>query len=282
MPSRSLAGARIVITGTSSGIGRAAVVAFAAQGAHVIALQRSAEPGFEPPAAPGRIDIVACDLARPALLRACAATIGESPVDVVISNAGVERWSRTATADGVELTMATNVLAHLVLVETLRPALAASRLKCVIGLGSMVHRWGRIDWSDMESARRYEPQAAYAASKTALALLQGALARRLAADGVSVHTLDPGMTRTRFARDFGGFAGFMARLLRPVLRAPEAVAEELLALAGRDDLLAATGACWKRGRRIAPAASTQAPEAQLRMLAWCRARLAGLGVEIAD
>src|SRR3954451_19170012 len=96
-------GKTVLVTGGTAGIGKAAADGFAQLGAKVLVLARSADES-----AGG----IRCDLSDLASVRSAAAKIidREPRLDVLVNNAGVLPQERTLTADGVELTFATNVL----------------------------------------------------------------------------------------------------------------------------------------------------------------------------
>lgn len=278
----SLKDALIVVTGATSGIGLAVASACLEQGARVTIVGRSRATVEEAAAllaaqtaCRDRLAMEVCDLSRLSEVKELARRLtAAGPIDALVSNAGVQPWRRELTADGVELTFATNVLAHYVLVEGLSSALASSRLRCIVATGSMVHRWGRVDWSALNNPEPFEPQKVYARSKAELLLLQTAFASRLAPQGIAVHTIEPGMTRTNFARHFRGFDRFMARVWKIFMREPADVADDFVALLQRDDLATTANHYWYRRSPKVPASfTTYAADAE-RLTDYCRS-LAG-------
>ena len=275
----SLKDARIVVTGATSGIGLAVASACLSEGARVTIVGRNRE-GCENAAAllgggaaadPEALRMEVCDLSRPAEVERLAQRLsGAGPVDALVSNAGVQPWTRELTPEGIELTFATNVLAHFVLVEGLSEALANSRLRCVVATGSMVHRWGKIDWNALDNPEPFDSQKVYARSKTELLLLQTAFALRLASMGIGVHTLEPGMTRTNFARHFQGFDRFMARVWQIFMRDPGDVARDFVSLLKRDDLATTSTRYWYKGLPKTPASFATDPADAERLLDYCR------------
>ena len=185
-----------------------------------------------------------------------ASAIGERhpALYALVNNAGVQAWTRRTTPEGLEITFATNVLAPYLLTRLLAPLLERGAPSRVINIGSIVHRWGRLDWEDLQGERAYDPNKAYYQSKLALTLLSDAFAQRLAGSGISVQTLEPGMTRTAFAREFRGFYRFMGFVWRPFMRRPEEVAREIESLLSDANLDSAPGGYWHKGRpgRLSP------------------------------
>jgi NAD(P)-dependent dehydrogenase (short-subunit alcohol dehydrogenase family) len=280
---RDQAARQVVITGARSGIGFATSTAFARAGAKVTIVTRDAESGAD---AAGRIArasgaksvprVVPCDLSVMAEVRALALRLADiGPIDTLVHCAAVERWARAETPEGLELTFATNVMAPFILTRGMEEGLAASGRGCVIAVGSIVHRWASIDWADLQSRAGYDPQKVYYRSKLALMLVQSAFAQRFADRGIAVHTLEPAMTRTDFARDFQGFPGFMSRVWRPFMRDPAIVGAEIVALAGREDLMALTGGYWFKEKPRFRSADATDPVLAERMWRACAAIDAG-------
>ena len=189
-----------VITGTTHGIGRVTARELARAGRSVVMLCRDlpaalrvrAEIVARHPQAP--VQVVHCDLASLASVRACAAAVirDYGRIALLINNAGMVSVRCRLSVDGFELTFATNHLGPFLLTELLRGHLTEDAR--IINVASRAHFRGQLDLDAITSRRgRYNSVAAYAQSKLANVLHTVALARRLAGTRVCVNCLHPGV-----------------------------------------------------------------------------------------
>lgn len=177
------------MTGGDSGVGLEIARDLAVRGAHVILPVRSRTKGetalerirVGTPAA--AVELRDFDLARLETVRTLAAVLvaEQEPIDILVLNAGIALLgddTRHVTEDGFELHFQTNFLGHAVLVRRLFPLLRTSRTRVVVQ-GSLASALYGVEWSDLQSTRRYMPLRAYGSSKTALGLFGTELGRRI-------------------------------------------------------------------------------------------------------
>jgi NAD(P)-dependent dehydrogenase (short-subunit alcohol dehydrogenase family) len=198
-----LSGKRVLVTGVSAGLGVETARVATAHGAKVIGTARDlakAGQALAPHAALG-IEVLECDLASLASVRACADALiarGEK-FDVVIANAGVMNCPFGRTADGFETHFGTNHLGHFVLVNRIAPLIADGGR--VVILSSSAHAASDVNLDDPGFERgEYAPFPAYGRSKTANILFALELDRRLRGRGVRATALHPGGIRTELLR----------------------------------------------------------------------------------
>jgi retinol dehydrogenase-12 len=191
-----------VITGASSGIGRAAAIELAKQGAIVVPVgrdaRRTASVARKVGAEPVQADFSSLDEVR----RTAQLLLGRHErIDVLVNNAGLVAGRRRLTADGLELTMAVNHFAPFLLTNLLLERLRESQPARVVTTASEAHRGGLLDMADLNGERRWSAWSAYGTSKLANILFTRALARRLEApEVVAANCLHPGVIRTGLAR----------------------------------------------------------------------------------
>ncbi|CAD5373218.1 putative Protochlorophyllide reductase [Rubrivivax sp. A210] len=271
---------RVVITGTTHGIGRVTARELARAGCAVTMLVRDTAAGervrdeisaLVPGAA---VEVVRCDLAELASVRAAAATVRERlpRIDRLIHNAGIVAMSRQATADGFERVFATNHLGPFLLTELLVDRLAPGSR--VILVASCAHVQATLDLGQVIDTRaRYRPQAAYAQSKLANVLHAFALARRLAGRGITANALHPGVVTTNLLPRW-------LQVLKPLLRRgmidAEAGARCTLKLALDEALAGVSGAYFDEHGALVPT-SALARDVALQEALWvASARWVGL------
>ncbi|MFI9045476.1 SDR family NAD(P)-dependent oxidoreductase [Streptomyces sp. NPDC053427] len=197
----------VLVTGATSGIGYETARQLAERGATVLVHGRTAE---DAQAATDRLIATAgidsaqlcgfaADFTRLEEVEVMARRVaGEHPhLDVLVNNAGMAAPERhTVTADGNEIALQVNFLAHYLLTCLLEPSLTTAPGGRVVNVSSSLHRTASIQWSDPHRARRYSRLAAYAQSQLALTVF--AADPRVAA--VSVH---PGICRTDLMSLYG-------------------------------------------------------------------------------
>jgi NAD(P)-dependent dehydrogenase (short-subunit alcohol dehydrogenase family) len=191
-------GRTYVVTGASSGVGRATVEALARAGSRVVLAVRNEDKGSAVAAGiraavpESQIAVRALDLADLASVRAFAASWTD-PIDVLINNAGVMSIKLARTNDGFELQLGTNHLGHFALTDLLLPLITDR----VVVVASNAHKWARIDFDDLNwERRRYRPAQAYGQSKLANLLFALELDRRLRPDGRRAIAVHPGWARS--------------------------------------------------------------------------------------
>jgi NAD(P)-dependent dehydrogenase (short-subunit alcohol dehydrogenase family) len=180
-----------IVTGASSGIGRATALRFANEGAIVIALARRAERLEELARANSRIEGFACDVRDHAALASCVGQCAarHGAVDILVNNAGFSYYERhiESSLDHWRETQAVNVEAMYMLAKLVAPHM-------------IERRYGRmVNVSSTQSIAAEAAVGAYAASKGAINAWSRALAVDLAEHGILVNVVAPGCIRTEMS-----------------------------------------------------------------------------------
>ncbi|WEB39530.1 SDR family oxidoreductase [Streptomyces yunnanensis] len=177
----------VAITGAGTGIGRATARAFAAEGAHVIAIGRRIEPLKETAAGHHRITPLAADITAESgperIVQAVLETHGR--LDVLLNNAGIVRSGAlgTLTPESIAPQLATNLVAPILLAQAALPFLETAH-GVIVNVSTSVGQ------------RAWPGSSVYAATKTALELLTRSWAVELAPRGIRVVAVAPGAVDT--------------------------------------------------------------------------------------
>jgi NAD(P)-dependent dehydrogenase (short-subunit alcohol dehydrogenase family) len=246
-----MTGKLCIVTGASSGIGRAAARELAHRGAGLALVCRSPERGRETVAEVrrgarpgGEVTLFLADLAVQDEIRRVAGELlaRYSRIDVLLNNAGVVNLTRQTTADGIEETFAVNHLGYYLLTRLLLPRLRESAPSRIVNVASDAHHFVRaMNLDDLGFERGYGWTKSYGQSKLANILFTYELARRLAGTGVTVNCLHPGMVATGLGSNHGLLSRLLLPLLRPFSRTPERGAETSIYLASSPAVAGVTG-----------------------------------------
>ena len=187
-PQHNLEGQRALVTGATSGIGRAVALQLARDGAEVLVhgrdTARGAETVQEISRAGGKASFVAADLGNAAdVERLARDAVG---VDILINNAGIAVFGPTAELDiaAFDRMFASNVRAPFLLVAAIAPAMAARGRGSIVNVSSMAGGVGLVGG------------AAYGATKASLEAMTRAWAAEYSASGVRVNAIAPGPVYT--------------------------------------------------------------------------------------
>jgi NAD(P)-dependent dehydrogenase (short-subunit alcohol dehydrogenase family) len=229
----------VLITGGTSGIGRAAATALAAMGAEVAVTGRSRQRGeaaveeIRDTSGNERVSLMLADLAVQTEVRGLAEEFREryDRLDVLVNNAGIIQSKRTETPDGLELTLAVNHLAPFLLTNLLLDLLKESAPSRIITVSSEARRGAQIDFEDLQSERRYRAFKVYGMTKLANILFTYELAERLEGTGVVANCLHPGGVNTNFGANNRSFGTLLFRAFKPFMRTPEQGADTIVYLA---------------------------------------------------
>jgi NAD(P)-dependent dehydrogenase (short-subunit alcohol dehydrogenase family) len=203
-------GRTALVTGANSGLGFSAASVLAARGASVVLACRDSGKGRDAAdriraATPDAVtEIVRLDLASLASVREAAEEVRSrhEGLDLLINNGGVMVPPRAETEDGFELQLGTNHLGHFALTGLLLDRLLVVPGSRVVTVSSHAHRFGHLNFDDLQSTRRYRRGVAYAQSKLANMMFALELQRRLSATGAKTASLaaHPGFSRTGLVR----------------------------------------------------------------------------------
>ena len=220
----ALEGRTALVTGPTSGLGRAATEELAALGARVVLVGRSEErlnvvrDSLLARHGAGRAASVVADMGSLRSIVAAVARIHDTEprLDVVVDNAGAISPKRTIGPDGIESTFATLVVGPFALVSGLTPLLERTGGARVIAVTSGGMYSQRLDLDDLESSTEpYSGTRAYARAKRAQVALMREWAGRGAASGITFSAMHPGWADTPgLAKSLPAFYTVM----KPVLR----------------------------------------------------------------
>lgn len=245
----NLTGRVVLLTGASSGLGRAAAVDLAALGADLILVGRDtarlARVQQEArDAGAGDVRTVRADLTRLSVAHRLVDQVlaDFDRLDVLIHNAGALVHNYAETEDGFEQTYAAQVLAQHVITTGLLPLLRATPDSRVIVVSSGGMYAERLDVDTVQfGPDDYDGVRAYARAKRAQVALTEQWAARFGDSGVVFHAMHPGWADTPgVAESLPGFR----KVTGPFLRSPDDGADTIVWLAAADEPLAVNGRFW--------------------------------------
>ena len=211
----SMQGKICLVTGATSGIGKATALGLAQMGATVVMVGRDREKGeavqreIKTKSRNEAVDLLLADLSSQESIRQLAENFLEryTKLHVLINNAGMVSLRRRETVDGLEVTFAVNQLAPFLLTNLLLDVLKASAPSRIINVSSDSHEAGYIKMDDLQLEKHYRFMRAYGQSKLALVLFTYELARRLQGTGVTANCLHPGFVATNIGQNGTGPIG---------------------------------------------------------------------------
>ncbi|MCP5056042.1 MAG: SDR family oxidoreductase [bacterium] len=256
----------ILITGGSSGIGRATAVDLARRGARLLVQGRTPDRCEEAmdeirrSATGAPPELLQADLSSLAGVRSLAEDVAERTdhLDVLLNNAGLTLSSRQLTDDGFEKTFGVNHLAPFLLTGLLLPLLQQAGAPRIVTVASDAHRFSSLDLDDLQNERRYAMLRVYCQSKAANILFTVELARRLEGTNITANCLHPGMIRSNLGRGNGAALDrvndALGILLYPFFKTTEQGAKTSLHLVTSPDVADVTGRYFTNERPSRPSA----------------------------
>ncbi|CAH2229656.1 jg20529 [Pararge aegeria aegeria] len=204
-----MVGKVVIVTGGNSGIGFETAKNLADRGARVIIACRSISRGTK-----AAEEIIECtgnknvlyrhlDLSRFRSVREFCDGIykTESRLDVLINNAGAGGLGNRKTEDGNHLGMQVNYFGPFLLTNLLLPLLKSSAPSRIVNVSSAIHKYGEIDYENLNMEKYWSDYLVYANSKLYLNLMTLELSQRLKGNGVTVNALHPGVAVTNIFRN---------------------------------------------------------------------------------
>lgn len=295
-----LTGKFAVVTGATGGMGQVIAADLVRAGAHVVTVARDparadALRALIGESAAPRLDVVPGDLSRRADVTAAAKTIRDryDRIHILVNNAGAHYSEHRLSADGVEMHIALDYLAAYGLTALLDEPLRRGRARVVNVASDTLNdtrqvklagkaRPATLDLAgvdglaDLNPAAGFAPFEAYARAKLMTVTAGYALARDLAADGVTVNALHPGIVATDIIDDL------VPPLLRPVrslirrsLLTPAEGAKSATRLATDPAMAGVTGRYFSRGTESGTPPVSHDPTTQRKLLALSQTHFAG-------
>ncbi len=255
-----------LVTGANTGIGKAAAQQLAARGLQVTLACRSLDRAHAAAAdirritGNPRVDALLLDLGDFDSVRACARAFldRDSPLHVLVNNAGLAPRRGQRSRSGFELAFGVNHMGHFLLTRLLADRLRASAPARVVTVASRAHHGARgIDWLAVRQPTRSRfGLAEYAVSKLANVLFSAELGRRLSGTGVTTYALHPGVVASDIWR---GVPWPLRAVIKLAMVTPERGAATTCHCALSPEAAGQTGLYYEHSQPTSPSASAQDP-----------------------
>ena len=262
----------ILITGGTSGIGRAAAIELARRGARVIFTYRNKARGEETLDLIRRetgsrlVHMLEVDLASLDSVRRLAENYRKEfdHLGVLINNAGGYFGTRKTTFEGFEYTFGVNHLSHFLLTTLLKDILVSSRAR-IINVSSAAQKAGRIDFEDLMLEDNFAGFRAYSQAKLANIVFTNELSRRWYDYGITANAVHPGAVGTNFGAEAKPGFRFLIKLGKPFLKSPEKGADTIVYLASSSEVEGISGGYFANRKQIRSRPESQDPGVMIRL-----------------
>ena len=270
-----------LVTGGSSGLGKAAATGLARLGAVVVIVSRGRERGdaaraeiIKESGDAGTVEVLVGDLSSQESIRAISEEFKSKHdnLDALVNCAAVWKSRREVSPDGIELMFATNHLGYFLLTNLLLDQIERGAPSVVFNLTAP--STVKLDFTDLQGERNFNSARAFGATKAANLLFTFALARRLQSSGVGANAYHPGVARSGLMREAPVPMRLFGRVLGLFASPPERATEGLVRLVA-NNAGGANGVFFRNDKPIEPPPYTLDERVQERL--WdVSARLVGL------
>lgn len=265
-----------LITGSTSGIGKAAAFSLAEKNYSLILTGKNIPKGLAlvnviKERHPGiQVGFFSADLSSLREVRKLAENISSDyqQIDVMINNAGARFDIPKKSEDGIELTFATNHLGHFLLTVLLLDLLKKSVSARIINVSSSAHSGCSADFSNMVNPDHYDRKTAYRKSKLANLLFTYELADRLQDSNITVNAVNPGGVLTNLGRNNGiipWFRHIAYYIAKRELQLPSKGAETIIYLAESTEVEGISGRYFHKKEEIKSSPESYSKEAAVKL-----------------
>ena len=264
-----------LITGATSGIGKAAALKLADTGASLILLSRNEKKGEKicnqiKEKNNTQVKFYKADISSMKQVRNVSEKIKSdfNHIDVLINNAGARFDNYFKNDEGIELTFATNHLGHFLLTLSLIAMLKKSSQGRVINISSAAHANGTEELYDIVAPEHYDRRLAYGRSKLANLYFTYELASRLQSSKITVNAVDPGGVATNFSRNNGiipWMKHYLSYILNLKLISPQKASETVVYLASSDEVGRISGKYFFEKKEINSSSASYSKETAMKL-----------------
>ena len=256
-----------IVSGATNGIGKQTALALASQGARVVVVARSRAKGdatvsqISEATSDGKVELLLCDFASQRSIRAAAEEVlARFPaIHVLVNNAGVMNLRREVTEDGLEATFAVNHLGYFLFTTLLTDRIIASAPARIVSVASDAHKFGAVDFDDLQSEKRFGAMRVYGQSKGCNLLFNVELAKRLEGTGVTANAVHPGAVSTGLGANSGPLMAMIQKVAMVFMKSSAAGADTSVYLAASPEVEGVSGGYFFKRKPRTSTAQTRDP-----------------------
>ena len=239
----------VLITGATSGIGKAAALKLSSLGAKICFIARNEKKAEDLAKEIENLSdmipySIIADLSSQKEIKRAADEFKSLniPLHILLNNAGLINMERKETVDGFEEVFALNHLAYYSLTQLLLDNIKNGSPSRIVNVSSGAHAFVKgFNFDDVQSLSSYKPFQVYGYSKLANILFTKKLASLLKDENVSVNCLHPGVVGTAFGQNNGSLQKVLFFIAKPFIRSPEKGAESSVYLCSSPEVSNTTG-----------------------------------------